>query len=415
MRMASEPEKVPPAEDTVVGDEAVTLDDDGWPVDDHYLVEQDKGTADGAESAETGETLVLTQAEPAAAGPRRWLPSSAHPAVWMLAIAAAIGVLILIAVLTGLRDDDAGTTASTVPPPTNSSSPPGDTSGDQTTPVPEASEVMLPDVEGMRLAKARTILEKDGLRVVVRRLDSDRPRGEVLTQDPSAGTSVAEGDRIALVVSGGPQAEATAPPSSEVPDVVGLAASDAVAAIRDAGFEARVRLVLSSRTAGTVVRQSPAAEREATNGSTVLLEVAKARQPVVQRVRVPDVVGTSVAAARGALRSAGLTVTVVSVESQEPTGTVITQSPGAGAEVRKGASVRLSVSSGPTRVAVPDVTGRDEESARLELVNAGFDVRVTDEPTTDQAQDGVVLDQTPAAGTQAAEGAVVTLTVGRFG
>jgi beta-lactam-binding protein with PASTA domain len=414
MRMASEPEKVPPAEDTVVGDEAVTLDEDGWPVDDLYLVRQDEETADGTESAETRETLVLAHAEPAPAGTRPWLPSSAHPAVWMLAIVAAIGGLLLIAVLTGLRDDDAGTTASTVPPPTSSSSPPGGTSG-QTTPVPAADEVKLQDVEGMRLAQARTILEQDGLRVVVSRLDSDRPRGVVLTQDPPAGTSVAEGDMIALVVSGGPGAEAAAPASSQVPDVVGLSVSAAVEAIRDAGFEARVRRVSSSRTAGTVVRQSPAAELEATEGSTVVLEVAKARKPVIQRVRVPDVVGNSVSAAREALRSAGLTVTVVSVESQEPTGTVVAQSPGAGTEARKGASVRLSVSSGPTRLAVPDLTGLDEESARLELLNAGFDVRLADESTTDPAQDGLVLRQTPAAGTQAAEGAVVTLTVGRYG
>jgi beta-lactam-binding protein with PASTA domain len=252
----------------------------------------------------------------------------------------------------------------------------------------------------------------------VRRLGSDRPRGEVLTQDPPAGTSVTEGDRIVLVVSRGPEAgaaAAAAAASSQVPEVVGMAASDAVAAIRDAGFEARVRLVSSSRTAGTVVRQSPAAELEATEGSTVVLDVAKARQPVAQRVRVPDVVGRSAAAAQGALRSAGLTVTVVSVESQEPKGTVIAQSPDAGAEVRKGASVRLSVSSGPTRIDVPDVTGLDEESARLELASGGFEVRVTGESTTDPGQDGVVLRQTPAAGTQAAEGAVVTLTVGRYG
>jgi eukaryotic-like serine/threonine-protein kinase len=353
--MASEPGRVPPAEDTVVGDEAVTHTDDGWPVDDLYLVERDEEAADGAESTETSETLVRAQTEPAASGARRWRPSSAHPTVWMLASAAAIGVLILVAVLAGLGDDDPGTTASALPPPTRSSGPPGDTSGEQTTPVPAESEVMLRDVEGMPLAKARTILEKDRLRVVVRRLDSDRPRGEVLTQDPPAGTSVTEGDRIALVVSRGPEAGAAAEPAA------------------------------------------PAT-----------------RQPDVQRVRVPDVVGTSAAAARGALHSAGLTVTVVSVESQEPEGTVIAQSPDAGAEIRKGASVRLSVASGPTRLAVPEVTGLDEESARRELANAGFDVRVTDELTTDPTQDGVVLHQTPAAGSQAAQGAVVTLTVGRY-
>jgi hypothetical protein len=40
---------------------------------------------------------------------------------------------------------------------------------------------------------------------------------------------------------------------------------------------------------------------------------------------------------------------------------------------------------------------------------------VTDESITDPAQDGVVLRQTPAGGSSAEDGAVVTLVVGRLG
>jgi beta-lactam-binding protein with PASTA domain len=65
-------------------------------------------------------------------------------------------------------------------------------------------------------------------------------------------------------------------------------------------------------------------------------------------------------------------------------------------------------------VAVPDVIGLDEPSARLELENAGFDVRVTEQPTDDPSQDGIVVDQSPGGGTDAGEGDVVTLVVARF-
>jgi serine/threonine-protein kinase len=76
--------------------------------------------------------------------------------------------------------------------------------------------------------------------------------------------------------------------------------------------------------------------------------------------------------------------------------------------------VRLTVSSGRATIDVPDVTGLDEQSARLELENAGFVVRVTDETTTDPAQDGIVVGQAPAAGASLEEGAVVTLVVARY-
>jgi eukaryotic-like serine/threonine-protein kinase len=77
--------------------------------------------------------------------------------------------------------------------------------------------------------------------------------------------------------------------------------------------------------------------------------------------------------------------------------------------------VTLRVSSGPANVDVPDVTGMDESSATAHLEGAGFQVRVTDESTTDPSQDGSVIRQTPQGGATAAKGAVVTITVARIG
>ena len=92
---------------------------------------------------------------------------------------------------------------------------------------------------------------------------------------------------------------------------------------------------------------------------------------------------------------------------------MLRQSPGAGHELREGATVALHVSSGPAPVDVPDVVGLDEESARLELENAGFTVRVVVEPTDDPAEDGIVVGQAPPGGSTAGGGSLVTLTVNR--
>jgi beta-lactam-binding protein with PASTA domain len=395
-RVAPEHDDEPAADDTVVvpADDVAQAGED-WPVAEQYRVEPE--TTSGAR-----ETVVLTQ-DRQPAPPRRFPPPVGPGA--LLAIAGAVAALILIALLVQLgRGDD----AATEPPTTVTTTTP--TSPVATTPS-TAADISVDDVEGLPLARARAQLEKDGLRVQVERTPSSRPRDEVLSQAPEADRKVAKGDVVTLVVSAG--SKKPSPAAVEVPGVVGLSASDAVVTIRDAGFEAKIKLVESSDPAGAVLRQSPAEGTSAARGSTIRLDVAENRPTPPVRVDVPDVVGGTVADARRQLRSLGLTVTVVQVRSDEPAGTVVRQSPRAGAALRKGAAVRLAVSTGPQTLDVPNVTGLDEGSARSELEGAGFAVRVVDQATTDPSEDGVVLAQEPA-GETATEGSVVTLTVGRL-
>ena len=200
----------------------------------------------------------------------------------------------------------------------------------------------------------------------------------------------------------------------DVPSVVGLTASSAVANLRDAGLVTTIHLVTSSRRPGVVLRQSPTDAADVEKGATVRLDVSRAR-PLPTKIEVPNVVGMTVAEARTELRGIGLSVLITKVASDEPVGTVLRQLPRASAEVREGARVTVTVSSGPAELDVPDVTGLDEASAREQLEAAGFEVEVTDEPTTDTAQDGLVVRQSPSAATARPKGGVVTIVVARLG
>jgi beta-lactam-binding protein with PASTA domain len=204
-----------------------------------------------------------------------------------------------------------------------------------------------------------------------------------------------------------------------VPNVAGLAADDASARLRAAGLEPRSRPVESSRPAGTVIRQDPSASA-VDRGAVVDLQVAKKRvatEPVVlpTRVAVPSLVGSTAAAAKSRLRALGLHWSTSEVASGEPRGTVVRQTPSPGAQVEKGRTVILAVSSGPARVTVPDVTGVDEQTARESLETAGFEVRVLDQPTSDPAEEGTVVEQDPVGEAEAEKGSVVTITVARLG
>ena len=179
-------------------------------------------------------------------------------------------------------------------------------------------------------------------------------------------------------------------------------------AAQDAGFKPQVERVFSDDVrSGRVVETSPPAGATLERGSEVTLRVSRGPE----QVEVPDVTGDSEENARSALESAGLRVgKITREESGEAAGTVIEQSPAAGQEVDKGGAVDLTVAR-PTPI--PDVVDLTEEEARAELEDAGFEVRVTDQEVTDPAQDGIVLEQSPAADEERRQGSRVTIIVGR--
>ena len=72
-----------------------------------------------------------------------------------------------------------------------------------------------------------------------------------------------------------------------------------------------------------------------------------AAAPVASKVTVPNVVGRLQAPAQAQLRRAHLRPSVVHVHSLRLVGTVVAERPRAGAKVRTGSRVALSVSSGP--------------------------------------------------------------------
>lgn len=83
------------------------------------------------------------------------------------------------------------TTGATIPPPPTTTVPPTST-------LPPS--VDTPDVTGMTLADAKTVIRDDGLMLSVTKKPSNESVGTVLAQDPSSGTSVDVGTAVSLTV-----------------------------------------------------------------------------------------------------------------------------------------------------------------------------------------------------------------------
>ena len=130
------------------------------------------------------------------------------------------------------------------------------------------------------------------------------------------------------------------------------------------------------------------------------------------QVTVPDVTGLSRDSAQEQLREAGLDAAVREQEADEPEGQVTAQDPVGGTSVNRGATVTITVSTGRPRVDVPNVLGLDPEAAAAQIRDAGLVPDRRRRTVSDPAQDGVVIDQRPAAGVELEEGRGVVIVVG---
>ena len=236
-----------------------------------------------------------------------------------------------------------------------------------------------------------------------RQPDSDVERGLVVSQDPETPQRVDPGTFVTIIVSSGK-------PKVRVPNLVGRTRDEAVAELSDANLRANVVEVNSSEQSGIVLATSPKAGETVVEGTTVRVNVSKGPKPVA----VPNVVGQQYASAESALQGLGFGVARANVESDEPAGIVVGQSPGAGSEASKGSTVTLQVSEGPQTSEVPDVTSQDVASARAQLQSSGFRTNVVREDTEDVSLDGLVISQDPPGGSELEPGETVTLVVGRF-
>jgi serine/threonine-protein kinase len=129
------------------------------------------------------------------------------------------------------------------------------------------------------------------------------------------------------------------------------------------------------------------------------------------KTTMPRVVGLTEAQARAKLADAELEVDVDRRPSNRPAGIVVAQTPGAGTQLDEGERVEIMVSSGLTRVAVPNVRGLKEAEAEARLRSAGLKTKV--ERVFAGAPKGQVVDTVPPGGERVARGTTVVLKVSK--
>ena len=135
-------------------------------------------------------------------------------------------------------------------------------------------KIPVPDVSGLETGLAQSLVAAAGLVVSqVESVQAAAPPGLAMLTRPPAGTALAPGAGVALVVSRGA-------PTIAVPDLLGMASGDARSRLEMEGL--LLGTVTRRRTAeaspGTVVAQRPAAGTLAAPGTVVDIVVARSPQ-----------------------------------------------------------------------------------------------------------------------------------------
>ena len=128
--------------------------------------------------------------------------------------------------------------------------------------------VAVPAVIGLSRDSAEAQISGAGLVPAVQEAESEEPEGEVISQDPSAGSELRVGSTVTITVSTGIE-------QVVVPDVVGIGAGDAERQLRAEGLVPvrREQEVAEPDEDGRVIDQRPAAGVEVDSGREVVIVV----------------------------------------------------------------------------------------------------------------------------------------------
>ncbi|MFZ3469735.1 Stk1 family PASTA domain-containing Ser/Thr kinase [Streptomyces sp. 4.24] len=199
---------------------------------------------------------------------------------------------------------------------------------------------------------------------------------------------------------------------TQVPNLLGKTEADARSRLSDAGLGVKRvdRKFSDSFAKGTVMNTDPPGGKRVRGNGAVSLTIS--RGPEV--VAVPDLKGKPLEAAKAELTSAGLAVgALTQAFSQDVAqGSVISTDPPGGQKRPLDTEVKLLVSKGRP-VPVPSVAGKPVDQARSLLEDLGLKVATAPEQVNSPSPAGAVANQSVAAGSQAATGDTVTLTVSK--
>lgn len=255
-------------------------------------------------------------------------------------------------------------------------------------------EIILPEVLYLPKEEAVSELTALGLRVIEKekRHHAVIPENQILTQSPSAGTILKQGDTVMLTVSDGW--------SDYVPNLLDMPKEKASEKLISLGFAVGYQESASETVApGAVMAQSIPADTRTALGSEIILTVSTGREntDVTVYEQVGNYIGMDFEEAKAQLSELYLYALQADTvyDPDIPNGTIISQDIAPGSAVPQGTSIQMRISLGQVTVHVPDCTGQTVSGARKLLEDTGLVCMVIYTASGDYPLDYVMSQDTP--------------------
>ena len=232
--------------------------------------------------------------------------------------------------------------------------------------------MLVPNLVNKTLEEAQQLCDDKGFVIsdsVEYSISDTTEEGKIISQEPNANSIGNREDEIRVIVSLG-----SAGGNIAVPGVTGWDAEEAITKIIETDLTYAIAEENSDDVeVGKVIRQSPAEGTKVKKDEVVMLHVsvgpAKKNADETETVKMPNLVGETREHAEAAIRDAGLELTSVGRKaSDEPVGTVLSQSPQKDKEVKKGSRVSIVLSSG---------NGSEDENTAAETPEASSTAKAT--------------------------------------
>jgi len=221
----------------------------------------------------------------------------------------------------------------------------------------------VPAVKDVTEDRAIKILENSGFiaEVVKRQESSDIKAGNVISQDPEAGSTLEKGEKVSLIISSGIK-------EIEVPDLDKMSLDEAENKLKEYELKRGVvnKEYSDSVPEGKIMGQKPAFGEKVQQGSSVNVTIS--RGPKIKRATVPNTIGKDISEATRLINNSGLVVGNVDKKNSDdyPEGQVIWQSYKAGDQLEQKQAIDLIISLGKKQ--------QEEEKEEPQQMNYTFRV-----------------------------------------
>jgi len=202
----------------------------------------------------------------------------------------------------------------------------------------EEDRVEVPRAIGLESVAAEALVKEVGLtpRVVAEEFSANIPKGHVTSQRPTRGTRLKLGEEVRLILSRGSDQLAA-------PNLTGVTLPQVNRILAEAGLNLGPVTTIHSdaHARETIIAQEPGAGAPVTRGAS--LRLLQSLGPWEDLLTVPDLRGREMVVALNLLKELQLEARISFEQAVSREGHVVAQDPPAGAQIKVGGQVRITI------------------------------------------------------------------------